>query len=1037
MFYGKNKSKELDNDLFNSPSKEYRGAPFWAWNCDLNEQLLTEQIEYLKEMGFGGFHIHSRTGMAIPYLGERFMNFVKFCVEKAKKDDMLAYLYDEDRWPSGSAGGFVTKNPAYRARYIEFSVKREAHYSEDEAVNEGKTFLLCTYDIVLNEAGELAYYKRISENEHVSGKKWFVYLKTPNENPWFNDQTYVDTLNKKAVDEFINITYNGYKNAVGKDFGTTIPSIFTDEPQFTVKKPLGFAESDDNAIFPWTYTFVESFKTSYGYDILDKLPEIVWNLPNGKVSVTRYRYHDHTSELFTRSFADNCGKWCDEHNFALTGHMMEEPTLQSQTSSLGETMRSYRSFSIPGIDMLCNRTEFSTAKQCQSAVHQYGREAMVSELYGVTNWDFDFRGHKFQGDWQAALGVTIRVPHLAWVSMAGEAKRDYPASINYQSPWYKEYKYIEDHFARINTALTRGKPVVKVAVIHPIESYWINFGPEENTFEIREQLDRKFDNIIKWLLFGTIDFDFIGESLLPSQIKSTDGTLCVGSMEYEAVVIPDCITLRRTTVDILEKFASSGGKVVFAGEYPKYIDAVENYSASVLYDKSVRIPFDKIALLNALKEYRNVKILNSDGTPASNLIYNMRKDESCLWLFIAHGSENMCDDVFTATAQKEYTLPQKIQVRLYGEYYPSLYNTLDGKIYGVNYEIKQGKTIINYDLYSNDSLLLKLSDTPSESKLFQTTFSGKPLKTIRFMDKVEIKRQEPNALLLDRAEYSLNGEPFNDEEEILIFDNLCREKKGWPLRSAAFTQPWVIKEDEPSDIITLRFRINSEIYVDGAMLAVEDAEKIEICFNGKNVPNVPVGWYVDKSIKTVALPTIERGVNELVLKIPFGKRTNTEWCYILGEFGVKTEGAVSTIIAVNDKIGFSSLTTQGMPFYGGNVIYKTKIDTPDCWAVISANRYRGALIKVLVDGEEKGVIAFSPYKLKIDKLEKGEHTVEFILFGTRINTFGGVHNISQPKWTGPNYWRSAGDQWCYEYLLKDTGILASPIIELFENNTDK
>lgn len=40
MFYGKNKSKELDNELFHSPSKEYRGAPFWAWNCDLNEPLL-------------------------------------------------------------------------------------------------------------------------------------------------------------------------------------------------------------------------------------------------------------------------------------------------------------------------------------------------------------------------------------------------------------------------------------------------------------------------------------------------------------------------------------------------------------------------------------------------------------------------------------------------------------------------------------------------------------------------------------------------------------------------------------------------------------------------------------------------------------------------------------------------------------------------------------------------------------------------------------------------------------------------------------
>ncbi|MBR2850231.1 MAG: tRNA-guanine transglycosylase, partial [Clostridia bacterium] len=98
--------------------------------------------------------------------------------------------------------------------------------------------------------------------------------------------------------------------------------------------------------------------------------------------------------------------------------MMAESTLDDQTSYAGEVMRAYRSFGIPGIDMLCGFFEFTTAKQCQSAVRQYGRSGMLSELYGVTGWDFDFRGHKLHGDWQAALGVTVRVPHLSWVENA-------------------------------------------------------------------------------------------------------------------------------------------------------------------------------------------------------------------------------------------------------------------------------------------------------------------------------------------------------------------------------------------------------------------------------------------------------------------------------------------------------------------------------------------------------------------------------------------------------------------------------------------
>ena len=200
---------------------------------------------------------------------------------------------------------------------------------------------------------------------------------------------------------------------------------------------------------------------------------------------------------------------------------------------------------------------------------------------------------------------------------------------------------------------------------------------------------------------------------------------------------------------------------------------------------------------------------------------------------------------------------------------------------------------------------------------------------------------------------------------------------------------------------------------------------------------MPDGWYTDHIIKTVPLPPLRAGKNELVVRLPFGKRTNTEWCYILGDFGVKVEGRIATIIDAPKQIGFSDLATQGMPFYGGNLIYRTEIETPDCTAVIRANYYRAALLKVFVDGEEKGVIAFSPYLLKIPNLKKGKHKIEIEAFGTRVNTFGGVHNVLQFQWVGPNFWRTNDDAWCYEYCLKETGILASPIFEIYPDDTSK
>ena len=80
-------------------------------------------------------------------------------------------------------------------------------------------------------------------------------------------------------------------------------------------------------------------------------------MPDGKISTARYHYHNHTAEMFAQSFADNCGKWCDEHKIALTGHVLEEPTLQSQTSALGEAMRPYRAFAIP--ELICSVIELN------------------------------------------------------------------------------------------------------------------------------------------------------------------------------------------------------------------------------------------------------------------------------------------------------------------------------------------------------------------------------------------------------------------------------------------------------------------------------------------------------------------------------------------------------------------------------------------------------------------------------------------------------------------------------------------------------
>lgn len=121
MIYPKSREEKFDLKLFENPTSEYRCAPFWAWNCDLKKEELLKEIEFIKEMGMGGFMMHTRVGMSTKYLSDEYMELAKSCCDKAKKLNLLTWLYDEDKWPSGFAGGYITKKKENRQKYLMFT----------------------------------------------------------------------------------------------------------------------------------------------------------------------------------------------------------------------------------------------------------------------------------------------------------------------------------------------------------------------------------------------------------------------------------------------------------------------------------------------------------------------------------------------------------------------------------------------------------------------------------------------------------------------------------------------------------------------------------------------------------------------------------------------------------------------------------------------------------------------------------------------------------------------------------------------------
>ncbi len=1042
--YAEDQKREFDS-LFAAPGARYRDTPFWAWNCKLELDQLRRQIDVFRQMGMGGFHMHARTGLGTPYLGPDFMKAVRGCVDYAKENEMLAWLYDEDRWPSGSAGGIVTRDPSLRGRHLVLTAVPRTEPADASLDDSGK--LLACYSVRFDENDCLAGYRRIGEDEPAGdgAGKFYLYRMVRENDSWFNDEAYVDTLNPAAIRKFVEVTHEAYFRAVGGEFDKTVPAIFTDEPQFSRKTALLFARENRDVVLPYTDDFPASYRAAYGADFFETLPEIVWELPDGKFSQARYRYHDHVAERFAAAFADTIGEWCKAHNLRSSGHLMEEPTLESQTHALGDAMRSYRSFQLPGIDMLCDWSEYTTAKQAQSASRQFGCGGVLSELYGVTDWDFNFMGHKGQGDWQAALGVTVRVPHLSWVSMAGEAKRDYPASISYQSPWYEKYHLITDHFARVNAAMTRGKARVRVGVIHPVESYWMVYGPQNQTARQRQEAEDSFRNLTEWLLFGTVDFDFISESLLPEQCPVQLGrSLIVGEMAYETVIVPPTLTLRASTLERLEKFQAAGGKLIFAGAVASCCDALPSERPLRLAGKSRRIDFTRASVLEAVETERDLAVVNRDsGYPATRLLYQMRQEGSRRYLFVSNIER--LGNIFPG------------RVILAGEWQLELCDTATGAITPVQAEVRNGRTSFDYDFNPHGHLLLRLTPAASSEgaalRQAPRTDAGVEAATVGRLagDRLPVTLDEPNVLMLDMAEWKLEGDPaWQVREEILRLDDKVRDRLGMRRRGGHIVQPWAQKPSEQVfGTLLLRYEIGCEVPVAASELALEPMEGMELTLDGAPLAFSDCGWWTDEAVRRTPVPALAAGTHELVVKVPMRNRTNPEAMFLLGDFGVRLRGDRAALTGPVRFLSWGDIVPQGLPFYGGNVTYHCEFesdrtrelavrlpsritqapkDLGSNYALreVRVAAFRGALVGVALDGKEAGDIAFAPFQCGLGKVAAGKHRLDLKFYGSRVNCFGALHLSYRIAWMGPGAWRTAGDMFSYDYQLQPAGITVSP-----------
>ncbi|MHB1151593.1 MAG: glycosyl hydrolase family 2 protein [Eubacteriales bacterium] len=1016
-------------DKFRSPSAEHRGKPFWSWNGKLEKEELLRQLNIIREMGFGGFFMHSRTGLATEYLGNEWFDLINACADEAGKLGMEAWLYDEDRWPSGSAGGMATEKEQNRAKLLRLRVLSKEKLGDEFAslTPASPDNIGCGFIAAFNaelDGLTLQHYSIINHLSEANESVLVFDMIETEPHSFYNGNTYLDTLSRPATDDFIKLTHERYAEKCGDRLGKSIKGIFTDEPHngFINTSPGG----DAVALLPFTYRFAEHFKSNFGYDMVRRMPELLYRYKGESVAPIKWQYMETLQRLFLENFVAPISQWCDDAGISLTGHFLHEDTLAAQAVPFGSLMRGYELMHCPGVDVLTEHNrQYCIALQLKSAARQTGKKKMLSELYGATGWQMNFQSHKAAGDWQALYGINIRCPHLSWYTMEGEAKRDYPASILHQSPWYSEYRKVEDYFARIGIVMEQGEPECDILYITPIESLWAELGVGWNShlsinYPELKQIEETYSMVWNTLVHSNIEFDFGDEEMI-SRLGSSDSEAClrIGKAVYTRVLICGMITMRSSTLELLQRFAKNGGQIIFAGEAPAYIDCIKSDEAAILAATCKKTACGGPEIAKALAGNSAATV----SVSSSEVLFRTRRDAGDLYIFMIN--ENRSEAL------------KGVTVKINHKGYFQRWDAATGNRRALGRDI--GAMTLDFAPSQEYLFIVRQPDEELPAEQDRVFGTGAPLDTI-----VSYELNEPNVCVLDRACLKIEDEDWQPKDDILRIDDSLRDFYRLPRRGGSMLQPWFTEKagKKKHGNISLRYEFDIECLPESELnLIAEHPEHFKFNINGSEYdPTDPDGFFIDNSMIRLPLPAsfLREGRNILIMSAVFDESINLEAIFLTGEFGVRTDGDMTALTVLPETLNFGRLDIQGLPFYSGKVTYKLDADPlkllykdlkkPELYK-IGLGSYEGACV-VINPETDAAMIGWKPSEAIIKLQDDGiPDTIDVELVLTRRNIFGPLHQKTLVAGAySPESFRTTGDDYTAGYSIYPSGLFEPPVV---------
>lgn len=1004
-----NSFKEISDLLIDPPSR-YRPMAFWSLNGKLSEEEMEFQLKEFKDKGYGGVFLHPRPGLITEYLSDEWFQLCRFAMEKCKKLDMETWLYDENSFPSGFAGGHVQdRMPESYNQGVALRMEKSNNLPGE----------LDAYKVILSKNGD-KYIDITDEAGKINQKGEYILFELlfGETSAFTGGFPYVDLLVKGVTDTFLNVTMSGYEGVMGEEFGKAVPGLFTDEPNINRGVARGAIK--------WTPDLFEIFEEDWGYSLVENLPSLFEEVGDWKE--IRHNYYHTLLDMFINRWSKPNYEYCEANNLKWTGHYWEHGWPSPVHGS--DNMAMYAWHQIPGIDMLFNtRSERPdqfgnnrAGKELISVANQMGRARTLSETYGASGYDLNFEDMMRNGNWHMALGVNLMTQHLSYYSIQGTRKYDFPQTFSYHAPYWDDYTLLNDYFGRLQLILSSGQQINNTIVIEPTTSAWMYFSKWESNTRFVE-IGETFENFIDEMESLHIEYDLGCENMIKDHGKAENAKFVINKRAYDLVILPPGTdNLDETTVNILAGYLKQGGKVISFEKEISYINGGASDKLKQLSDEYTG-QWQIASSLHEIKEQfqsEGFRVLNATNT-GGELYHHRRILEDGQLVFLTN-----------------FSLKEKSHAEVFIEgeylYYIDMKN---GSKCSFPYDDAEGGINFEVEIYPGEGKMFFASN--QDFPFDKCKESTKNLIKMQPEGDMEITLNKPNSLVLDFCNLKVNGKIFKDMN---YYDAAMEVYRQHGFESG---NPWTVAVQFKSTLLDADtfpdhsgFEVEYPFYVEnsydlekaeGIQMVVEFPHLYEVYINENEVKPVSDQWWLSRENGVYNIGVhVKNGKNSIKLICkPMSIFAEIEPVFLLGDFGVKPVSK-GFVITNPQPLSVGSWIDMGLPTYTQFIDYSNEysISDPEKRYFIQLSNWEGSVAEVHVNDQKAGLIYTKPYRLEISGwLRSGENRVTVRVIGSLKNLLGPLHGqqrkglVTPWSWKYPPKEQPAGR----DYLLVNYGLM--------------